>query len=202
MSAGGYPESVKGPAVLAEAWSTRPSRRRGSERAARKRPPTVRIVRSAIRRMDIRIPLERRNRALVGPTRGVGPVEDGIRRWLEGNEKEVGGIGCGFDAHLACRTHPSCSTPSVPESRSAAGGSVFWLPDQPMLRAFPVLLGPVALCADRPRLQRRARAGFSPASRRSKAWPPWPRPVLALWSSVIRLRSRRDSLHRRWSTAE
>ena len=33
--------------------------------------------------------------------------------------------------------HPSRPTPSAPESRSAARGSVFWLPDHPMLHAFP-----------------------------------------------------------------
>ena len=32
-------------------------------------------------------------------------------------------------------------TPSVPESRSFAEGSVFWLPDQPSLHAFPAPMG-------------------------------------------------------------
>ena len=78
----------------------------------------------------------------------------------------------GASQPLAAFWHPSiCPTPSAPESRSAAEGSVFWLPDQPSLHAFPAQDGPVASnsidCAARPRLQRRARAGFSPASRRS-----------------------------------
>ena len=33
--------------------------------------------------------------------------------------------------------HPIRATPSAPESRSAAEGSVFWLPDHPKLHAFP-----------------------------------------------------------------
>jgi len=36
--------------------------------------------------------------------------------------------------------HPNRPTPSAPESRSAAGGSVFWLPDQPILHAFPTFV--------------------------------------------------------------
>ncbi len=41
------------------------------------------------------------------------------------------------DSRAPRRRIPSSPTPSAPESRSAAGGSVFWLPDHPMLRAFP-----------------------------------------------------------------
>lgn len=113
----------------------------------------------------------------------------------------------------------SSPTLPAPERRSAAGGPVFWLPDQPILRAFPVpsrrlpfsaslagwlacglerlrdVFGPVARCADRPRLQRRARAGFSPASRRTKM-----RRILVPPLPLVRLAPERgDTLHRRWS---
>lgn len=85
--------------------------------------------------------------------------------------------------------HPSSPTPSAPERRSAAGGPVFWLPDHPISRAFPSDSTPSARqpdwraahvsslsgCfralrgrANRPRSQRRARAGFAPASRRTE----------------------------------
>ena len=58
------------------------------------------------------------------------------RDWFEAR-----GNGGDFESRLACRTHPYCPTSSVPENRSAARGSVFWLPDQPMLRAFPAQMG-------------------------------------------------------------
>jgi hypothetical protein len=37
---------------------------------------------------------------------------------------------------------------------------VFWLPDSPTKRAFPYLIGTVAGCAVRPRLQRQVRSRF------------------------------------------
>ena len=48
----------------------------------------------------------------------------------------------GVSQPLATLWQPSIyPTPSVPESRSSAEGSVFWLPDQPSLHAFPAPMG-------------------------------------------------------------
>jgi len=50
---------------------------------------------------------------------------------------------------------------------------VFWLPDQPTACAFPSHLpGTVACRRVRPRLQRRDRAGFPPASLLYPIWAP------------------------------
>jgi hypothetical protein len=54
----------------------------------------------------------------------------------------------------------------TPEKDSAAGRPVFWLPDPPTVEPSQLALrGPVTSFDGRPRLQRRARAGLSPASR-------------------------------------
>src|SRR5262249_61573825 len=71
---------------------------------------------------------------------------------------EVGGGPGGGAASLAGAVAP------LARRTARTGRPVFWLPDPPIRRSFPAAR-PVASLGDRPRLQRRARAGFAPASR-------------------------------------
>ena len=70
-------------------------------------------------------------------------------------------------SHNSERRHTRHSSRSPEKRRFAIAivkGSVFWLLDHPAHNTFPISARSVVICCGSPQLQRRARAGISPAS--------------------------------------